>query len=158
MKIFSTALELRIIKTICDNSAKSPLLLGNLREDLFHTEAASRAFKRISNILASGGDLPSFDVLAEDPVLPETSRSTLKRFKKKGLDTVEIDPALSAIQKYSMTRKLLQMAERVVEDLQKDSVDVNDVMTTTSELLSQVRSGSSNSTCGSLVQVTIHRH
>lgn len=144
MKLSSDTLELRAIRTICSNKSYSAYLLGKMKQEYLHTEAAHAAYHRILATVRSGGEIPSMDMLSEDPMLSETIRSKLSKFKKKSLNEKEVDKALHRLNEYHITRNVLLLAEESVESLQGESVDVNKVLDSISDRVAQMRSGTAN--------------
>lgn len=142
MKLFSKALELRAIKTICSGSKVSGYMLGKISEDHLNTEAAKAAYRRISSIAKKDGDIPTFELLCEDPTLTNNVRTTLAEFDRTAFTKKETEKAIRKLKQYHTLRGLLQLSENIVEQLSQDSVDIDDVLNDVSNQIASVRSGS----------------
>lgn len=142
MKLFSSTLELRTIKTICSDGKKSGYLLGKVDSDNFHTEASSEAFRRITAIVKRDGKIPSYEILCEDPTLSDSTKNKLRDFGKAGFIKKDINNAIKKLKDYKSLRDLLKLSENIIEKLTNESVDYDQVINDISDEIAKVRSGS----------------
>ena len=142
MKLFSSSLELRAVKAICQNGEASSLLLASLRENMFHTEPGKVAFNRILSMMRKDGDIPSYEVLTEDPIIPEAIRKTLSKFTKDPLRVSDVKKAVRSLTQYTQVRDLLRLSESIVNEVQGETVDTQKLLNTVADSLAKIRSGS----------------
>lgn len=142
MKLHSSNLELRAIKTICAGGKAGNRVLGKLHEDMLNTSAAQTAYRRIVALTRKGGELPSWQTLCEDPVISEKDRAVLQKFKKPSFKVKETKSSLNTLKKYAHKRGLLLLAEEIVNTLQEDQVDVEKLVNTTVDHVHKIRAGS----------------
>ena len=141
MKIFSPASEIKAIRTICESDPKlSSKVLSQLGDDFFYYDPTKEAHHRIRVLLKASGELPSFSDICNDPTISEDHRKILSKTKEVAVTTEKATGTLiNTLQKYNKLRKLYFMSERIQTSLDKDKVDLDDILEDTSNTVSSIR-------------------
>lgn len=153
MKLFSTSLELKAIKSMAvshgDGSKVdvnkatlvSSFLMASMDESFFHYEPCKAAFNRLITVSRKRSKIISFDDLIEDPALNEEYRDILREFKKKPARTQDAArDLLDQLDTYRKTRHLYYMSKNVIDKLKEPEVDVDALLDETTDRLSHTRS------------------
>lgn len=110
MQNFDPALETRILKTILDK--KSGALLTSLNKEWFGMPTAKEIWTRIDVLKQNGKTIPSSELLSSDPVLSESAQNLLKG-NSNPFEELEVDEALSLLDRYRQGRVIFQMLQDV---------------------------------------------
>lgn len=142
MKLLSTPLEMRAIKTICSSKSKiAGLALSRLDESHFHYGPTKEAFIRIHSIVRASGKIPNYQEICSDPALEEDSRKSLRANEQH---KIKYDKDLSSLfrglDKYRKLRGLYFTSEQILKALKSSKIEVEDVLDTTSHNISNIRS------------------
>lgn len=136
------ALEQTALRTICGSDEKlSSLLLGSLDDSYFHFEPCKAAFQRVYTVARKRSVILSYSELLEDPALNEDFREILRNSEAKQCRTeLKVKRLRGALDKYRKTRKLYEMAKTIIEDLKQAEVDVDKMLDTATDSLTDARS------------------
>lgn len=145
MLLFSTELELRLIRTLCQRGSYPQRLAGRVRESLFHTRAARRGFAMITDSLKEGRDPPRWENLRLDPRLATELRKELTAFGGKAIDEDEADEVLRNLKGYSDMRLLAHSAKDILDAAGADDMDVPALADALTDRLARIRSGAAGS-------------
>ncbi|QJT71040.1 DNA helicase [Vibrio phage vB_VcorM_GR11A] len=142
--LYDKKAETRALVTITDGDKKlQSRLLGSIDPSFFFDEANSEAMNRIMSMLRSKGEIPKLVDLCSDPTLSEDVRDELADYKKKPIKDVQsVDSVLDTLVKFRRSRLLFENAERTIEMMQGDALDVDDILEQNSEIISQARATS----------------
>lgn len=145
MKLLSLLSEKSAIKAICaENEKLSSQLLGNLREEHFHSGVCKEAFKRIISVVRKKGEVPDFPDLCTDPALSENARKQLTQELNGGKAKVPKDKAaakklIATLDQYRKMRGLYYNAQEILEKLDGDKVDVDEMIDQSANVLTGLR-------------------
>ena len=142
MKLFSTSIEIAVLKTICSGGKVGDWLLGVADPYLFHTEAGMQTIGRIRKILSTASSVPQWSAILHDPVLSVSVRSRLAKSKAGKYSQSKAENAIQLLRTYAAMRKFAGMAAQITTDLEKDSVDIESISDYIAEIVGQVRLGS----------------
>lgn len=140
MKLYSSRIELQIIRTICKNNKISLHLLQAVDNRMFHTMAAKNAMVRIKSLLKKDGSIPSWNIIKEDPILSEY-REKYDRFKLKILDEENVKDAIRLLKTYYGLREYINLANKIVEEAKSDSVDIEKLSSKVNENINRIQLG-----------------
>lgn len=146
MKLLSLLSEKKALKGICsDNDKVSSQLLGVLREEHFHSGACKEAFKRVLNVVRKKGEVPDFGDLCTDPALSENTRKVLTQELNNKKSKIPKDkPAakqlIQTLDQYRKMRGLYFNAKEVLEKLDGDKVDVDEMIDSSADIITGLRS------------------
>lgn len=143
MKLLSTSLELKAIKSICsaDERTASHLLAG-LAKDSFYYKPTKEAHGRILSLLKSRGSLPDWSEICNDPAISESTRNVLKASEEKPLRSFKrnkVNGLLHTLERYRQLRGMLQLADTTLKKLEDENVDLDSLMDEASSKLADVR-------------------
>lgn len=142
MKLYSQKLELIAINTICNSSDEEvqTYVLSSLDASYFHDEACAAAFKRVQTVAQKKAILLSYTELTEDPALSEDCRDVLREAPNQRCKTMDKATRLvNQLSEYRKTRILYNMAKNISDCLQKDTVDIGEMLDGCTEALSKAR-------------------
>ena len=142
MKLFSTSIEIAVLKTICSGGKVGDWLLGVADPYLFHTEAGMQTIGRIRKILSTASSVPQWSAILHDPVLSASVRNRLAKSKAGKYSQSKAENAIRLLRTYAAMRKFAGMAAQITTDLEKDSVDIESISDYIAEVVGQVRLGS----------------
>lgn len=140
MKIVSVSQEKLALKTLCAGNKASEHLLGRLTIDHFGYDPCINAYRRISNIIANKGRVPSWNEVLEDPVLDSDERSSLAQFKKPIiLNKEKSESTLRILEEYRKLRVIFYLQEHIAKELSKPKINVDTLIDSASDKLMSAR-------------------
>jgi replicative DNA helicase len=132
MKLVNPALEIRVLKTICDGTPKISARVYNAVGDAsFYHEPAKEAWRRLKTLMRSHGEIPNWADLVADPAIPEVHRNLLRKDQQKVLNSAgeeKIKSTLRLMEHFRQLRILLEMSQTVLDTLEDESADVDAMM------------------------------
>lgn len=127
------------LRTICDstNEKAKAKLLSVLTKDHFYYEPAKVAFDRVLRLLRRNSEVPDWTDLTTDAVLAEPIRSELEGYTSITVSSSSqrIKRLYTQLDDYRKMRILFFESEKVLQALDKDSVDVNKLLTSMADQL-----------------------
>lgn len=125
MRLLSPPLENVAIKSILSDDKMASFLLPRLTIEDFRNTPARHAFRRIKNLAAKHGEVPTWDELLEDPVLSEDTRDYFKsekiRIVSNGKDAKTL---INKLSEYRKIRSLYDVSKHIADTIKGDKVDV----------------------------------
>ncbi len=140
MKLHNSDLEMSVLYSICegDNKVKTTLL-AYVTPDYFYNDYANEAIKRIFSIVKKAEEAPSFSELTTDPVLSESTRKKLKKYKGEVITDRKYKRRLKQLQEYHQVRELYFMSERLNKLMQGEKIDVEQALEDAADDLARIR-------------------
>jgi replicative DNA helicase len=126
MIITSLALELRILRTLTADITSKRLarLSATLNPACFYSDIGSEVYSRVTMLAKERGHFVKWAELLTDPVLKETTRKRLQRFKKSAItDRDDLTGQIKQLHNYRRLRAMWFAAEHTFEQLKRDHVD-----------------------------------
>lgn len=127
------------LRTICEspNEKAKAKLLSLLTKDHFYYETAQKTFDRLVRLLRRNSEVPDWTDLTTDAVLPEAVRSELDGYAsiKVSDNSGRIKRLYEQLDSYRKMRILFFESERVLQALDKDSVDIDKLLTSMADQL-----------------------
>lgn len=141
MKLLVAKVEMRVIKTITRSKSKGAnLLLSSLSPECFHYPAAREAYNRLTKLVRTRTEVPTWEELINDPVIAEDNRAVLQKFKKPVYKSKEDSKkALATLDKYRKIRQLYFMSESNIKALHGQNVDVDELVENNADVLARSR-------------------
>lgn len=141
MELCNDRLEFSVIKTICEGKKLiATSVIAKCRADSFYNDAAAAAYRRILAVAKTTSEFPSWEEICSDPVIKESHRKELVCSEPKlATDKIKASKLVFALDRYRKLRNLYLMCESGIESLSKDSVDIDEVLETSSETLMNLR-------------------
>lgn len=142
MRLTSPVSELAAIRTITNRGRYGAMMLGVLSRQHFHNSLLRESYERIATI-ASRSEIPDLLSLAADPSLSEEARILLRtkvRSAKPVKKMSSYKGLLGTMDKYRKMRGLAMAAQKALEGLDGDSVDLDLLMDNMSNELARARS------------------
>ncbi len=140
MKLHNADLELSVLYSICESDSKvKAKLLANTGPKYFFNDHTNEAVKRIMALVKVSDEIPSFSELTSDPVLSETTRKKLKKYKGEPITEKKFRRRLGQLQQYYQVRELYFLSEGLNKALQQEKVDVPDLLEQTADKLTNAR-------------------
>ena len=140
MKLFSTKLEFKLLKTICTSKDLSGYLIASTNEEFFNNPICQEAYTRIRKIMRKKGYIMDWDELISDPALDEDSRSTLSEQDVSIIkDKQSAQNILAKLDDYRKLRSLTLLADNILQQVKGDNVDVEGLFNDTADSLNQVK-------------------
>lgn len=146
MKLYSQALEIEALKAICCGDAKvSGAVLGRLDDSFFFTEIGKEAFARIKFIAKERTKILTWSELLTDPCLSEELRESLRSVDSdfKG----DADGVVNNLDSFRKSRILFDMSENISTALTQDKLDVDEVLTSISQMFVKAKTGKNIEDC-----------
>jgi len=131
MKLYSVKLEVQALKTLCDytDETEKARLLAKLNAEHFYGDACQKAFNRITKLVRQSSEIPSWNELLVDPLLDELSKEELRSARmRKAKSKKSIATMYDNLNLYRKARILYGMSEYTIKQLEKDTVDVDKVI------------------------------
>ena len=149
MKLFDQALELEVLKNICEGTDKvSSTLLGTVNNSYFYTSIAQETFNRIKVIARERSTIPTWSDLCTDPILSENTREILRNFDTSLVGNVKDGNELvKNLNNFRKCRILHSIAERIQTEIIKDSIDIDKIYGEVNEDIASANSGQDISEC-----------
>jgi replicative DNA helicase len=147
-KLFNSQSEFLVLKTLSErnNSKASGNILSCLDDTSFHTTAAKEIYKRIKTIAKKRSIIISWDDLASDPALSESTRDKITLFKKKPARSKEkVDRLVARLNEYRKLRQMFYMASNIDKRLKSSSVEADELLQESAEFITKARSNSDSS-------------
>jgi replicative DNA helicase len=144
MRITSTNLELRILRTLTSTKSQKRLarLTNVLNPACFYSEIGSEVYSRVMTLARERGILVNWQELLNDPVLRESSRKYLQNFKKSIIrDRVDLNGQIKQLHSYRQLRAMYFSAEHTINQLKRDRVDPDKLYLDINQRLSEAKSG-----------------
>lgn len=143
MKLFDPILEATVLKAICSlGTIDSGKILAHVSEYSFYSEEALEAYSFIKDDITSTGNIISWENLLTNPDLSESVRSFLKATKSKKVRAKDTNRLVEFISKYERLRRMFMSCDEIINDLSKDSVDIeeleNKFLTVSSEITTSI--------------------
>lgn len=140
MKLHNADLELSVLYSICESDSKvKSKLLANTGPKYFYNEYTNEAVKRVMALVKVSDEVPSFSELTSDPVLSETTRKKLRKYKGEPITEKKFRRRLRQLQQYYQVRELYFMSEGLNKSLQGEKVDVDKLLEETANKLTNAR-------------------
>ena len=141
MKLFDSAVEIQLVRTICDTDQKA-IILSRVGAEYFGYGPAAEIYNRLTVLLNSGKNIPTSEILRNDLALSEESRSLLSNpaFRPYFGET-DVDSACNLLAKYRKARIILNVATSAVEILKDQDPDVDSVVSSMESMLQKCHSG-----------------
>ena len=139
VKVQSTLLELRILKTL-SNSNKKQLskLVRVLHPKCFQSPLASEIYTRLMTLARDRGVVIGWDELAVDPALSQTTRKKIESFTKPSIkNNDKLDRSINTLLKYRKMRAMYDAGQHIFKTLQSDKVDADALMLESQGLLNE---------------------
>ena len=129
MRLSDSLLETKIIQTACESKEFRSIILSQVEEDWFVSEAAREILRRIKSLMDSGKDIPSVSILCCDQSLTDSARALLS--DAGNILQIEND-VRSAVDLFRLHRNRKILADNLVLCLSKldDIKNVPNVITT----------------------------
>lgn len=138
MLLYSKKLELLAVYLITQNDRNSAALLSKLDENHFYYPATKAAFKRFIHILRLRTEHMDWHSLSEDPALKDSYRETLKTFKQKYAENVNVDNITATLEQYRVGRAVYSLSQGAIETL-KESFDADSLIDKLADQLAKAR-------------------
>lgn len=146
IKLFVPSLEFKAIKSILMGDEKtSSIVYSRLSKEFFHHGPTKEAYQRITAILRSSGDFPTWDALCSDPIISESARLILKANEEKPIrkySEKSVENLLGTLDMYRKCRGLYNAAKLIEQNLEADRIDADKVTEELSNMVSHIRTGS----------------
>lgn len=141
MKLLAVKVEMRVIRTMTRAKSKGAnLLLSSLSPECFYYPPAKEAYERLTKLVKTRTEVPTWEELLHDPVIAEDNRIALQKFKRPHYKTAdEAKKAISTLDKYRKIRQLYFMSERNIKALHGQNVDVDELVDQNSDVLARSR-------------------
>ncbi len=150
MQLYSQDSEMRCIFTLICGDIPVPIrtsILGRINEECFHYPPAKNAYMRIQKLLKKKFEIIDYDDLVEDPVLDEDHRDVIRDAKDEYepcSSKKQIKTLLDTLEQYRKLRLFYYACKSSLESLQKESVDIDELMTDMGNKLAKARRTLSN--------------
>lgn len=147
MIITSLSLELQIIRTLTSNKGKQlARLASQLNPNCFYSDIGSEIYTRLMNLARERGIYVSWQELLSDPVLKETTRRRLQRFKKQPIiDRDDLKGQIKQLHDYRRLRAMFFAAEHTLTQMKRDRVDPDRLQLQINEKLAEATTSSDSS-------------
>lgn len=120
MRISDALLETKIIQTICESKDFRPIILSQVDEDWFVSDAAKEVLKRVKFLIDSGKDIPSLGVLFCDQSLSEQARILLGTSNNVIQTESDVKSALELFRNYRYKKLLADCMMLCLQKLEDD--------------------------------------
>lgn len=157
MKLFSSALELKAIRTMAvsngvqedqaatslradERALASSLLLSTMNDSYFQYGPCKAAFRRLKKVAEKRSRVLDYDDLLEDSSLDEEFRDILREDKKKPAKTLQqAKDLLDQLDDYRKLRVAYSCAKDITEKLKETKVDPSEILNLMAGKLSEAR-------------------
>ena len=140
MKLFSTKLEFKLLKTICQSKDLNGYLIASTNEDFFNNPICQEAYNRIRKVMRKKGYIMDWDELLSDPAIDEDSRATLSEQDMSIIkDKQTAQNVLAKLDDYRKLRTLTLMADSILQKVKGDNVDVEQIFNEAADNLNQAK-------------------
>ena len=127
LRLYDATIESKVLKIICNaKSDTQSKLLGRLHINYFGTDQAKEVFARVSNLIQSGKQIPTTDVLKHDQVLSDGSREFISG--KADFKDQDVEASIDILEKYRKIRLVYNMAAETIEEMKSDSPNIDNVL------------------------------
>lgn len=110
-------------------------------ETFFHYEPCKAAYQRLHTVAKKRSVILGYTELLEDPALNEEYRDILSEVEVPYCKSVDrAHRLIESLDKYRKTRALYFMAKGIIDELKKPEVEVDDLLDTVTDDLTEVRS------------------
>ena len=124
MKLSSSKHEIRAIVTLLDAPDEiSAFLLGKLKRTYFGIDTTKEIYKRLMNLIKAGKNLPSRDLLKDDPALSEGARSVLATTIEALDNGDDVASLLKILSSYRRIRSVYKGVSEAMDVLKNDDID-----------------------------------
>lgn len=124
MEMRSMGLEVRALMTITNSSidsSKRMAMLGRVHKDHFSSDVTKKAFRRISKLAESRGEIVEWIDILEDPNLGEDYRDALEEYDVTPAKTLKgFGKIFDKLDSYRKRRHLLDLAKELHKTLEAD--------------------------------------
>lgn len=124
MEMRSMGLEVRALMTITNSkieSSKRMAMLGRVNKDHFSSDVTKKAFRRISKLAESRGELVEWIDILEDPNMGEDYRDALEEYEVEPAKTLKgFGKIFDKLDSYRKRRHLLEIAKELHKTLEAD--------------------------------------
>lgn len=124
MRKFDTRTEMQVLASICNTSFEDRKYkyLGLVKREHFGTQHVTEIYDRIIKLIGEGRKIPSFEALADDPRLSQTSRqlvstSRAQRYKNEA----DFTQGVKTLTMYYKARILVEMHAKITSALNGDA-------------------------------------
>lgn len=148
MKLFSTNLEIKTLKTICKSKDLGGYLLASVNEDFFNHPVCKAAYNRIKKILTKKNYIMDWDELLSDPTIDETARETLEEQSLKPIkDKEKAVNIVKRLDDYRKLRSLTLMADNILQTVKGDNVDIDELFNESADSLNKAKYSANAEDC-----------
>jgi len=128
-KLFNSVTEGIALRAMCSRDPKiAGRFLGAVDESFFYNEESIEAYQRIRKLFDSKGEPPNFKLLCEDLGLSSSAREFLRNVESSPRTLIQADQLMSQLNTYRKTRLLYTLAKGLLAKLEKNRVDVDEVV------------------------------
>lgn len=138
LRLNDAEIESRILKLICNlQTVNQSKILSHITPNHFGTEQGKEVYARLVNLIQSGKQIPTTEVLKFDQVLSENARAFISG--KANLQVQDSEHALEILEKYRKVRLIFQNTADIIEAMKKDSPDLESVLSKMESTLLEAR-------------------
>lgn len=140
MKLYDSGTELLILRTMVDNPDRGAVIMSKVDGEYFGYDAAKEVYGRVKVLVEAGKQVPSIDLLRNDPILSDVARTWLSS-EVAPLAEDDFEAAFSTLSNYRKGRLLMQAFTSSSEKLSVDNPDMEGVLGILENMISKCRSG-----------------
>lgn len=140
MKLYDSAVELLVIRTVVSDPIKGAVIMSKLGTDYFGYDASVEVYNRIKVLVEAGKSIPSIDLLRSDPVLSEMSKTWLNA-DVNPLNEDDLEQAQKTLSNYRQGRIIIENMQWASENMMTDAPNIDSVLNGFESMISKCRSG-----------------
>jgi replicative DNA helicase len=145
MKLIAVNVEKKVIKTIARSGKISEFLLARVKEEDFYYPPSKEVYKRIQTIMVNRGVVLNWEQILSDPVISEDTRNIFSSYKEKpNTKITRAKKSIDILKKYTKIRKAYYLAEDIIKQVKKDSIDVDELIDSLSDRVQDIRISGNN--------------
>lgn len=141
MKLVNPDLEISTILSMCSGGKVGSTVMSMVNADHFYYGPTKEVHSRIVKVTRASGELPTLSDVVTDPAISEDTRKLLRKSTVKVAKNVESARKLvKRLDEFRKLRGLYFRFENGLQTLQKESVDLDELIEDTSDTLMKLRS------------------